>query len=202
MKNKIFNIISNVLFVVLIISTVFLVVRNTCFISIVVSGNSMSPTLKTNEYGYANKTRFAINNIERFDIITFDIERNEETTGLIKRVIGLPGETLEFRGEECSLYVNNVYVEQDFITADIQKLTGKNLNYGYELNTPIILDEDSYFVLGDNRGVSHDSLHGLGLVSKKSIVGVLTCIIGSCESLKEEDVLICEGKRIGNVRFF
>ena len=202
MKNKVLGIISNILFVSLILCSIFLVVRNTCFTAIVVSGNSMSPTLKTNEYGYANKTKFAINNIERFDIITFDVEKNNETTGLIKRVIGLPGETLEFRGEECSLYVNNVYVEQDFITKDIQKLTGKNLNYGYELNTPITLGEDSYFVLGDNRGVSHDSLHGLGLVNKSSIVGVLTCIMGSCESLTEEETLVCEGKRIGNIRFF
>lgn len=202
MKKKILSIISNILFVVLILSATFLVVRNTCYIAIVVSGNSMNPTLKTNEYGYANKTKLAINNIERFDIITFDVEREDGTTGLIKRVIGLPGETIEFKGEECSLYVNNVYVEQNFITKDVQKLTGNNLNYGYKLNTPITLGNDSYFVLGDNRGVSHDSLHGLGLVNKSSIVGVLTCIMGSCDSLKDEGKLICEGKRIGNIRFF
>ena len=91
--------------------------------------------------------------------------------GLIKRVIGLPGETIEFKGDDCTLYVNNVEVTQDFIPHAVQKQTGRNLNYGYSLNTPITLGDDSYFVLGDNRANSFDSLHGLGLVKKDEIVG-------------------------------
>ena len=203
MKNKVVLIISNIVFVLLLVSAVLLLVRNTCYTAIVISGNSMSPTLRSGEYGYANKTKSAINNIERFDIIMFEDIKNEEKRGLIKRVIGLPGETIEFKGDDCTLYVNNVEVTQDFITHEVQKQTGRNLNYGYSLNTPITLGDDSYFVLGDNRANSFDSLHGLGLVKKDQIEGVLTIVFGSCDSIEDEDgSIVCEGKHIENIRFF
>ena len=202
-ENKVFDIISNIIFVVLIVCSILLTVKNTCFIQIVVSGSSMSPTLTTNEYGYANKTQSAIDNIDRFDIIIFDVTDGENTTGLIKRVVGLPGETIEFKGENFDLYVDDVLVEQSFISLETQKKTGLNLNYGFSKDTPIKLDETSYFVLGDNRANSRDSLHGLGLVDKSQIVGVLVAIFGSCSSLNQkDDVLICEDKKIENIRFF
>ena len=202
-NNKVLDIISNIIFIILIICSILLTIKNTCFIQIVVSGSSMSPTLKTNEFGYANKTRSAIDNIDRFDIIIFDVVEGEQTTGLIKRVVGLPGETVEFKGENFDLYINNELVEQSFISLETQKKTGLNLNYGFNKDTPIVLDDNSYFVLGDNRANSRDSLHGLGLIKKEQIKGVLVVIFGSCSSLTQnEDALICEDKKIENIRFF
>lgn len=200
-KKKIFSILSNVVLTMLIVISSFLLIRNTCFTAVIVSGNSMNPTLKNNEFGYAAKTKYALNHIERFDIIVFS--KQDEGKDLIKRVIGLPGEVIEFKGENCDLYVNGLLVEQSFINIDYQKVTCDNLAEGFEKDKPFTLEENYYFVLGDNRGNSRDSLHGLGLIEHSSIIGVLSFINSSCDTINNDgDRVVCEGKTSTGYKFF
>jgi len=173
MKNtKAIKNISNVLTIFLLIVVSLLLVRNICYVKIVVSGESMSPNLHNADYGYAIKTNYAKTHINRFSIVIFENETSKED--IIKRVIGLPGETISFKGEGNDLYVNGQLIDQYFIDEEMIKDT---LLYGsYSTDEEIIIPENSYFVLGDNRTNSIDSMHGLGFIKQKQIIGVLSFI--------------------------
>ena len=116
-----------------------------------VKGSSMEPTLYTDDRGVS----FIItrnSGIKRFDICVIDSDRT--TSLLVKRVIGLPGETIRY--EDGKLYVNGEYVEEYFLedtkTGDLE----------------VTLGDDEYYCLGDNRRVSRDSRY-YGPFSKKEI---------------------------------
>lgn len=160
---------------VLVLSALF--IRNTCYTPIVIDETSMMPTLKDKDYGYVIKTEYALKNIKRFDIITCKIDGKEHE--LIKRVIGLPNETIEFVGKNCDLYINNVKIEQNFITPEVQSYTG---NHKY------IIPENSYFVLGDNRRVSVDS-RSFGCVKQENMTGILKVIMASCDINEKGEIV-------------
>ena len=113
-----------------------------------VQGNSMVPTLKGNEVMILKKYDTSY---ERFDIVVVKAEGEY----LIKRVIGLPGETIKY--EDNKLYVNGVRIEDNHSS----KLTAD-----FEAEVP----EGRYFVLGDNRTNSTDS-RIIGAVKKSQIKG-------------------------------
>ena len=128
-----------------------------------VVGNSMSPTLKQEEVLVLNKLKYHISDVNRGDIISFAYA---DTKYLIKRVIGLPGENVEFIDNK--LYINGriydeIYLNDDVITNDfsIEKL-------GYDK-----IPNDMYFVLGDNRMNSLDSRE-IGLIKKSDITGKIS----------------------------
>lgn len=122
-----------------------------------VNQTSMSPTLHDKDIMILNKISYRFNDIERFDIVVFKYEGDY----LIKRVIGLPGESIEYK--DNYLYVNGKKVEENFTkekTSDfkIEELDAKKV------------PEDSYFVVGDNRVNSKDS-RIIGFIPKEQIVG-------------------------------
>ena len=115
-------------------------------IPVVVKGDSMVPNLMENQRLFVLKNR----QLDRFDIIVF---REEETNKpLIKRVIGLPGETIRY--ENDILYVDGKKIEEPFL-ADL-----------FETRIPY----DAYFVLGDNRKISRDS-RLFGIVIQEEVIG-------------------------------
>lgn len=114
------------------------VILNFVMSPVVVRGQSMEPTIHNGSYGISN--RFAKGKIDRFDIVTADADGKL----LIKRVIGLPGEKIEYR--ENRLYVNDVYIKESFLSSDVT-----TEDFSYEV------PEGSYFLMGDNRSVSIDS---------------------------------------------
>lgn len=124
-----------------------------------VKGNSMSPTLEGNDIMILNKISFKIHGIKRFDIVVID----NNGSLLIKRVIGLPGETIKF--EDNKLYVNGEYVEQDFL--DSSKTTA---------DFQVKIEEDCYFVMGDNRDVSRDSRE-FGAFPYQKIQGTTSIVV-------------------------
>jgi signal peptidase I len=126
-----------------------------------VIGSSMEPTLINKEIMLLNKIDYNFNDIERFDIVVIHIP-NEKP--LVKRVIGLPTETVEYKNGE--LYINNKLVKEPILL---------NKTEDYQLpNGPI--PNDKYFVLGDNRGNSIDS-RIIGLINRKDIIGTTSFVI-------------------------
>ena len=169
MKKNWTKILTITLEIIMIIIASFLVIRNVCYTAIIVNQSSMNPTLNDGDYGYAIKTKHALNNIKRFDIVIFKLEENNEKKDLIKRIIGLPYEEIEFK-DDSDLYVNNVLIEQNFIDKETKKLTNIGLK-----QKKFIVPENQYFVLGDNRGISYDS-RNFGYIEKNSIFGILKII--------------------------
>ncbi|MBO5054964.1 MAG: signal peptidase I [Lachnospiraceae bacterium] len=112
-----------------------------------VSGSSMEPTLSDGDNLIVDKISYRFSDPERFDIIVFPF-RYAEKTFYIKRIIGLPGETV-YIDEEGTIYIDGEILEEDY---------GKEVitdpGRAYE---PITLGEDEYFVMGDNRNNSSDS---------------------------------------------
>ena len=113
------------------------------FIPCVVEGSSMEPILKNDDFGYSFIISKSIS-INRFDIVVINVSENNNEKLLVKRVIGLPGETISY--VDNKLYVNGEYVEENFL-----------INHPTTSDFTMSLGEGEYCCLGDNRGVSRDS---------------------------------------------
>lgn len=149
------NFIKNLIpYIIIIVVVVF--VRTFIVTPVRVNGSSMAPTLKGGEIMLLNK----LGNIERFDIVVLKIE--EEQDNLIKRVIGLPGETVEIKDNK--IYINEKILEDKY---------GEGITYNID---KITLKEDEYFVLGDNRMISLDS-RVFGTIKASEIKGTTNFII-------------------------
>ena len=130
----------------------------------VVDGDSMYGTLYNGESVWVNKYKYRFSDPQRFDIIVFPYEYQTDTY-FIKRIIGLPGETV-YIDEEGNIYINGEILEED---------------YGYEVIRPenrglaaeeIVVGENEYFVLGDNRNNSMDSrFNNVGNIPRDKIIG-------------------------------
>ena len=142
----------------IVIIIVVVLIRSYIITPVIVVGDSMVPTLKDNQILLLNKINYRFNDIKRYDIVVIKVDNGE----IIKRVIGLPGENIEYRGN--TLYINGheTETEYDFETDDfnLQSICG---------NCDKIPD-DKYLVLGDNRMVSSDS-RIIGLFDRKDILG-------------------------------
>ncbi|MBQ3295961.1 MAG: signal peptidase I [Erysipelotrichaceae bacterium] len=112
------------------------------FMPCVVEGTSMNDTLYEDDFGYSFIISRKIG-INRFDIAVIKIGEGDSSKLLVKRVIGLPGENVEYADNK--LYINGEYIEEDFL-GDVS--TGDH---------KIKLGSDEYYCLGDNRNVSRDS---------------------------------------------
>ena len=125
--------------------------------------NSMSPTIEEDQLILINKVYFKTKKPERYDLIVFKQSGNEHMYYNIKRVIGLPGETIQIKDGE--IYINGEMLIEP-IKVDRVQLSG----FAEE---PIVLDDDEYFVLGDNRNNSEDSRFvSVGNVSFDDIIGL------------------------------
>ena len=129
-----------------------------------VSGASMYPTLHNGDRMILSK----IGDINRFDVVV--LKAPDENVEYIKRVIGMPGDTLEL--EQGVLYINGKKIEQPFINTEaLQKQTVFIDDFTLQsLTGETKIPEGKYFVMGDNRGVSRDS-RMIGLIDRKAIEG-------------------------------
>ena len=174
---KTIAILSQLLFVFLILLGGFVIFHNVYFTPIKIVGSSMEPTLRNQEFGVMDQSEGALNGLQRFDIVI--VKQNPSVDRyLIKRVIGLPGETLAF-DTVGNLTINNESVDQPFIPrVGYQDRTCLNVNA--QGCSPITLDEQSYFVMGDNRGFSTDS-RIFGPIPRSQLIGQLYAIEGICQ---------------------
>lgn len=130
----------------------------------VVSGASMVPTFYDYHYLIVDRVTYDFGEPTRGDVIVFKLPQGQERA-LIKRVIGLPGETVVLEGNKVSI-INTTH--PDGFTIDEPYLDPQNL--GGASNMRVTLTDDQYFVLGDNRRVSADS-RSWGVLPKENIVG-------------------------------
>ncbi|MDE6938178.1 MAG: signal peptidase I [Lachnospiraceae bacterium] len=127
-----------------------------------VSGSSMETTLSDGDNLIVDKLTYHFKETKRFDIIVFTYQ-HEENTYYIKRIIGLPGETVQ-------LIDGHVYIDNEILSSDV---------YGAEVmdspgiaSEPVVLGEDEYFVLGDNRNHSSDSRDpSVGVLKREYLIG-------------------------------
>ena len=125
-------------------------------------GDSMSPVLTNADVVFVNRLSYNMSNPKRGDIIVFKPKGNENSHYYIKRVVGLPGETISIL--EDAVYINGTKLEEEYETTDINDVG--------ILSEELELGEDEYFVLGDDRENSEDSRsNSVGLVKKSYIYG-------------------------------
>ena len=126
-----------------------------------VSGHSMEPTLQHGDNLIVDKISYRFREPERYEIIVFPYQYMENTY-YIKRIIGLPGETVQIADGE--IYINGEVLEESY---------GREVMQDAGLAAePITLGDDEYFVLGDNRNYSSDSRDpSVALIHRKEIIG-------------------------------
>lgn len=127
-----------------------------------VNGTSMVPTLEDGDQLICDKISYRFHDPERFDIIIFPY-KYQKNTYFIKRVIGLPGETVRID------YDGNIYINGEILD---EKYGLEKMTYPGIAEQEITLGNDEYFVLGDNRNVSEDSRYpDVGLIKREDIIG-------------------------------
>ena len=127
-----------------------------------VIGGSMETTLSENDNLIVDKLTYRFREPKLFDIVVFPFQY-EKDTYYIKRIIGLPGETI-FIDEE-----GNIFIDDELLTESYGKEIIKDAGRAYE---PVTLGEDEYFVMGDNRNNSQDSRDPtVGNIARSDIIG-------------------------------
>ena len=161
MKKVLKEILSTSLYILFVLCAVYLVIH---FVGQRTQGlgSSMEPKLSSEDNLIVDKISYHFHDPERFDIVVFPF-RYEENTYYIKRVIGLPGETIRI-DEEGNILINGEILQEEYGKEVIQ-----NPGRAYE---EIELGDDEYFLMGDNRNNSTDSRDpSVGNVTREEIIG-------------------------------
>ena len=151
--------------VIVVAAALAFVVRTFIFEPVRVDGSSMLNTLTNNDFMIATKYDYLLGDPERFDVVICDYPNTSDGKYRVKRVIGLPGETLELVAGE--LYINGEHLEQQFDMTDNAAYFG-----------PYTVPEGHYFVMGDNRNNSKDSRSTLvGALPRSMIRGHVRMVV-------------------------
>lgn len=157
-------------------------IRYILFTPIVVDGDSMMPTLKDGDRMIVNKIGYTIGEPDRFDIVVFHAPEGKD---YIKRVIGLPGDTIEYKDDQ--LYINGKAYDEPYLDEYKSQLTEGTLTQDFTLQeidpTLEVIPEGYVFVMGDNRRYSKDSRH-IGIVSQDELIGNTSIIFWPIGDIK------------------
>ncbi|MEM7792017.1 MAG: signal peptidase I [Verrucomicrobiota bacterium] len=121
------------------------------------SGISMEPTFFDGQMSFANRLAYVYKDPERGDVVAVRIRNSGRSIFLLKRIVGLPGESIGFK--DGKLTVDGVSLEEDY------------LSYSSDWNrSPVLCGDNEYFVVGDNRSMEIER-HALGRTTLSRIVG-------------------------------
>lgn len=123
----------------------------------------MDPTFINGEFLLTDKISYRFGEPERGDIVVFKAPPDEQNE-FIKRIIGLPGDSVKV--EQGKVYVNGNLLPESYLPQNLQTLSG---NFAIE-GAAVTVPANNYFVMGDNRGHSYDS-RNFGFINKTKIVG-------------------------------
>ncbi|TAH74774.1 MAG: signal peptidase I [Anaerolineaceae bacterium] len=152
----------DLLFYAILIFVSIYIIPNFILQRTIVDGESMENTLSDNDHLYVEKVSYRLNMLDRFDIIVFYPFGRDNEEYYVKRIIGLPGETIQIK--DGLIYIDGKILEENYGKEPI-------LDPGRAAN-PIVIGDDEYFVMGDNRNISKDSRYAVvGNVAKKNIGG-------------------------------
>ena len=126
---------------------------------VTVTGNSMSPLLNAEDVVLINRLGYDLGSPDRFDVVVF---RREDGKTNIKRIIGLPGETVQIRGGQ-------IYIDEKILS---DERGPEAVSLAGVAENPVVLGEDEYFLLGDNQNSSEDSrFSNVGNIKRDQIMG-------------------------------
>ena len=161
MKNIMKEILSTSIYLLVVLCAAYLIITYVGHRT-QVSGSSMETTLSDGDNLLVDKITYRFSEPKRFDIIVFPFQYDTDTY-YIKRIIGMPGETVQI-DYDGNIYINGSLLEESYGREVIQ-------NPGRAAE-PITLGEDEYFVMGDNRNNSSDSRDpSVGNIHRKDIIG-------------------------------
>ncbi|SDB88441.1 signal peptidase I [Pelagirhabdus alkalitolerans] len=140
------------------------ILRAFVFMPIAVEGPSMLPTLRSDDHVIIEKVSYRFSDPARFDVIVFNATEEKD---YVKRIVGLPGETVEIRDDQ--LFIDGESIDEPFID-EIRNNQAYGLTYTDDYIFEGVIPEGHYFVLGDNRQNSTDS-RAIGLVEEDDIIG-------------------------------
>lgn len=134
-----------------------LVIRLFLFQQYYIDGPSMETTLQPQDRVLVNKLSYRLHDVNRGDVVVFDrVTSPDRHDDLIKRVIALPGETLEIRS--CTVYIDGVRLDEPYLDDDSQARIDPVARCGTHTDTnATVVPADMVFVMGDNRLQSFDS---------------------------------------------
>lgn len=161
MKKVLKEVLSTSIYILFVLCAVYLVIH---FVGqrTQVLGSSMEPKLSSKDNLIVDKISYRFHDPERFDIIVFPF-RYEDNTYYIKRIIGLPGETVRIDEE------GNILINGEVLSENYGKEVIESPGRAYE---EIELGDDEYFVMGDNRNNSTDSRDpSVGNIRREEIIG-------------------------------
>ncbi|MFS0613205.1 signal peptidase I [Lederbergia ruris] len=147
------------------------IIRYFVFTPIVVDGYSMTPTLHDGDKMIVNK----LGKPDRFDIVVFHAPEHKD---YIKRVIGLPGDKVEYRDD--ILYINGKAYDEPYLEKSKQEIFDGPLTEDFTLE---VVPEGEVFVMGDNRRSSKDSRH-IGTISMKEIIGDTSVVFWPLQDIR------------------
>ncbi len=162
------KVVADILYNFAVIVVIVAIIRYTLISPFQVSGSSMLPNLHNNEFLIVDKLSYFLHDPGRGDIIVLIPPENTETF-YVKRIIGLPGEKIEFLNGQVIIHnqahPEGVKIDEPYLSAD-------NLDSYLPTHENKIIDipADNYFVMGDNRHASNDS-RSWGLLNRHSIEG-------------------------------
>jgi signal peptidase I len=178
-------------FLILIAIVVAIVVKTFLVQAFYIPSASMEPTLDIGDRVFVNKFVYDFGDVHRGDVIVFENPNSQdlpdrgvvggflhwlgegigfaqpENEDFIKRVIGLPGETIEIR--DNVVYVDGKALDEPYLTEEAKTFNGDHMSFQ--------VPGDSLFVMGDNRGNSADSRYGLGYIPLDKVIGRAFVII-------------------------
>lgn len=146
-KSSIWSLLKSFLFAIILV----FIIDTWLFKPVQVVGSSMHPTLKDGQQGFSSILHLSLGQIDRFDVVV--VKADEDF--LVKRVIGLPNETIEYKDDQ--LFVNGVLVQETFLNQEyVSQMTQNKSDFTHDFG-PVLVPDGHYFLMGDNRPVSVDS---------------------------------------------